>query len=65
MAKEAVHGSMTRRRRDKRQQLPLEKVCVCIARRKQTSDQKRGPKRQIGSVQAKAYYIIREKGKAE
>ena len=33
MAKEAVRWSITRELRDKRQQLPLEKVCVFIAGR--------------------------------
>ena len=40
MTKEAVRGSMTRELRDKRQQLPLENVCVSIAGRKQTPDPK-------------------------
>ena len=63
MAKEAVKGSMTRKLRDKRQQLPLETVCVIISGRKQTLDPKKGLKRQIGTVQTKAYYISRGKGK--
>ena len=66
MAKEAVRGPMTREPRDKRQQLPLVKVCVFIAGRKQTSDPMKDLKRQIGTVHAKAYYSSREKkGKAE
>ena len=40
MAKEVVNGSMTRKLREKRQQLPLETVCVFIAGRKYTSDPK-------------------------
>ena len=47
MAKEAVRGLMTRDFRDKRQQLPLEKVCVFIAGRKQTLDPKKDLKQQI------------------
>ena len=50
MAKEAARGSMTRVLRDKRQQSPLEKVCVFIAGRKQTSDPKKDLKRHIGTV---------------
>ena len=61
MAKEVVRGSMTGELRDKRQQLPLEKACVFIAGRKQTSDPKNDLKRQIGMVHAKAYYTSREK----
>ena len=60
MTKEAVRGSITRELRDKAQQLPLEKACVFIAGRKQTSDPKNGLKRQIGTVQAKACYTSRE-----
>ena len=52
---------MTRELRDKRQQLPLEKVCVFIAGRNQTSDPKKDLKQQVGTVQAKAYYISRKK----
>ena len=59
MAKEVVRGLMTRELRDKRHQLPLEKVYVFIAGRKQTSDPKKDPKRQIGTVHAKAYYTSR------
>ena len=61
IAKEAVKGSTTRELRDKRQQLPLEKTCVFIAGRKQTLDPKKDLKRQIGTVQAKAYYTSRGK----
>ena len=63
MAKDAVKGSMTRELRQKPQELPLEKACVFIAGRKQTSDPKKDLKRQIGTVQAKAYYTSREKRK--
>ena len=65
MVKEAARGSMTRELRDKRQQLPLEKVCVFIAGRKQTSDPKTDLKRQIGTVHAKAYYTSRGKKKRQ
>ena len=43
MAKNAVRGSMTRELRHKTQELPLEKACVFIAGRKQTSDLKKRP----------------------
>ena len=61
--KEAVKGSMTRELRDKRQQLPLETVCMFKAERKQTSDPKKDHKRQSGTVQANAYYTSRGKRK--
>ena len=54
MAKNAVRESMTRQLRHKTQELPLEKACVFIAGRKQTSDPKKDSKKQIGAVQAKA-----------
>ena len=59
MAKDAVRESMTRQLRHKTQLLPLEKACIFIAGRKQTSDPKKDLKKQIGAVQAKAYYISR------
>ena len=63
MAKDAVRESMTRQLRHKTQELPLEKACVFIASRKQTSDSKKDLKKQIGAVQAKAYYTSRESRK--
>ena len=50
MAKEAVRGLVTSELRHKTQELSLEKVCVFIAGRKQTSDPKHDLKRQIGMV---------------
>ena len=41
----------------------MEKACIFIAGMKQTSDPKKDLKRQIGTVQAKAYYISMEKRK--
>ena len=41
----------------------MEKACVFIAGRKQTSDPKKDLKKQIGAVQAKAYYASRESKK--
>ena len=63
MAKDAVRESMTRQLRHKTQELPLEKACVFIAGRKQTSDPKKDLKKQIEAVQAKAYYTSRESRK--
>ena len=47
MANDAVSGLMTRELRHKIQELPLEKACVFIAGRKQTSGPKKDPKKQI------------------
>ena len=61
MTTDAVRGSMTRELRHKTQELPLEKACVFIAGKKQTSDLKKDPKKQMGAVQVNAYHTIREK----
>ena len=63
MAKDAVRGSMARQLRHRTQELPLEKACIFIAGRKQTSDPKKDLKKQIGAVQEKAYYTSRERKK--
>ena len=52
---------MTRELRVKRQRLPLEKVYVFTAGRKQTLGPKEDLKRHIGTVQAKAYYTSKKK----
>ena len=61
LAKEAVEGSTTKKLRDNRQQLPLEKACMFIADKKHTSEPKKDLKQQIGTVQEKAYYTSRKK----
>ena len=43
----------------------MEKACVFIAGRKQTSDPKKNLKKQIGVIQVKAYHTSREKRKGE
>ena len=45
MAKDAVRESMTRKLRHKTQELPLEKACVFIVGRKQTSAPKKDLKK--------------------
>ena len=54
---------MTKNTREGRRQLPLENVCVFVAGKKQPSDPRNDLKRQIGMVQAKAYYTDRGKRK--
>ena len=50
---------MARQLRHKTKKLPLEKACIFITGRKHTSDPKKDLKKQIGAVQAKAYYTSR------
>ena len=62
MTKEVDKGLLTVELKDKRKQLPLETTCVFIAGMKQTLDPKKDLKRQIGTVQAKAYSTSRKGG---
>ena len=58
-----MKGSVTKNLREGKQQLPLYNVCVFFAVRKQIVDPRKDLKQQIGTVQAQAFCISREKRK--